>query len=74
MKSMMAIGVILIVVGVAGLVVQGVSYTSREKVVDLGGLHVTAEKKRTIPIPAVAGGIALAGGVGMVVMAAKKSS
>jgi len=73
MKPTMILGIILIILGVIGLVVQGISYTTREKVVDLGGLQVTAEKKKTIPIPAIVGGLALAGGIGAVVVASRKS-
>jgi len=72
MKPTMIMGIVLIVLGVVGLVFQGVSYTTREKVVDLPGLQVTAEKQKTIPIPAIVGGLALAGGVAVVVVASKK--
>jgi len=68
------LGIALIVLGVIGLIVQGVSYTSREKVVDLGGLTVTADRQKTIPIPAILGGVALAGGVALIVMGARKST
>lgn len=73
MKPVMMIGIILIVLGVIGLIVQGVTYTTREKVVDIGDLHVTAEKENTIPIPAIVGGVALAGGI-VVVMTSRKSA
>ncbi|MCY2929567.1 MAG: DUF3185 domain-containing protein [Planctomycetota bacterium] len=74
MKPTVMLGIALIILGVIGLIVQGVSYTSREKVVDLGGLTVTADKQKTIPIPAILGGVALAGGVALVVMGARKST
>ena len=74
MKSTVMLGIALIVLGVIGLIVQGVSYTSREKVVDLGGLTVTADRQKTIPIPAILGGVALAGGVALVVMGSRKST
>lgn len=73
MKPAMIIGIILIILGAIGLVVQGVSYTTREKVVDIGDLHVTAEKENTIPIPAIVGGVALAAGI-VVVMTSRKSA
>lgn len=71
MKPMTIIGIVLIVLGVAGLVFQGISYTTTEKVVDLPGLQVNAEKEKTIPIPAIVGGLALAGGVAIVVASRK---
>lgn len=72
MKSTMLIGLVLILLGVAGLVFQGISYTTREKVVDLGALEVTADKRKTIPIPAAVGVVALVGGIIVVVAASRK--
>jgi hypothetical protein len=72
MKPTMLIGLVLILLGVAGLVFQGISYTTREKVVDLGALQVTADKHKTIPIPAAAGAVALVGGILVVVAASRK--
>jgi hypothetical protein len=73
MKPTMIIGIVLIVLGVAGLVFQGIRYTTREKVVDFGGLQVTAEKQKVIPIPAIVGGLALAGGVAVVMVARRRA-
>lgn len=72
MKPLMIVGIVLLALGAAGLIFGGISYTTQEKVVDIGGLHVTAEKEKTIPIPAVVGGLALVGGIVVVVVAAKK--
>ena len=72
MKPLTIVGIIFIVLGLAGLIFQGISYTTREKVVDLPGIQVTADKQKTIYIPAIVGGLALAGGVAMVVIASKK--
>jgi hypothetical protein len=69
---MKMLGIILIVLGLAGLIVQGVTYTTHEKVLDVGSLHVTAEKEKTMPIPAIAGGLALAAGVALVVADGRK--
>lgn len=60
---MKILGIILIVVGIAAFAYQGITYTSREKVVDLGPVQVTAEKTRTFPLPPIVGGIALVGGI-----------
>ena len=73
MKAYMTIGIILIVVAVAAFAYQGISFTTREKVVDLGPLHMTAEKTRTVPLPPIVGSIALVGGIGLVVVGLKKS-
>lgn len=73
MKPTMVIGIVLIVLGVAGMIFGGFSYTEREKVVDLGGLQVTAETKKNVPVPLIVGGLVLAGGVIIVVAASRKS-
>lgn len=74
MKSTMIIGIVLIILGVIGLGYQGITYTTREPVADIGGVHITTEKEKTIPIPAIAGGVALAGGIAIVVAASRKTS
>jgi hypothetical protein len=69
----MLIGIALIALGLIALVYQGITYTSREKVVDLGPLKITAQKEKTIPLPPILGGLALAGGIVLVVVASRKS-
>jgi uncharacterized membrane protein HdeD (DUF308 family) len=65
------VGIILIVLGVIALAYGGISYTRREKVVDIGPIEATAERRETIPLPPVLGGLALAGGVILLVYGAK---
>jgi uncharacterized membrane protein len=72
MKTNILIGIILIVIGVMAFAFQGISYTSREKVVDLGPLQVSADKTRTLPLPPIVGGISLVGGIVLIVMGSKK--
>ena len=72
MKPLMILGIVLIILGAIGLAVQGITYTTREKVVDIGVLQVTADTQKTIPIPLIAGGLALAGGIAVVVVAARR--
>jgi len=55
--------VILIAAGIVVLAYQGITYTTREKVVDIGPLQVTAEKTKSIPLPPIIGAVALVGGV-----------
>lgn len=74
MKPIALAGVLLIVLGVAALVYQGFTYTSRETVLDIGPLHATAERERTVPLPPVLGIIAVAGGVVLLFTGARKSA
>jgi hypothetical protein len=69
----MAVGILLIVVGVIGLAVGGINYTRREKVIDIGPIEATAEKHERIPLPPIAGGLALAAGV-VLLLAGNKST
>lgn len=72
MNMLKIVGTILIVLGVVALVFQGITYTTREKVIDIGPIHATAEQKKTIPLPPVLGGIALVGGIVLLVAGRKK--
>jgi hypothetical protein len=67
-------GIILIVLGVLALVYQGIQYTTREKILDIGSLKVTADTKRVIPLPPIVGGVALVAGIVMVVLGRRKTS
>jgi len=62
MKPMALVGLILVVVGLAALAFQGISYTTRETVIDVGPLHATANRDRTLPLPPIVGIAAVAGG------------
>ena len=66
MKPLFVFGVMLIAIGIAGLVIDNISFTEKKVVIDAGPLKVTADQQRTIPIPSIAGVIAIAVGAGMV--------
>ncbi len=63
---MRILGVVLIVLGIVGLVSGGLSWTKREKVVDLGPLQVTSEHQKSLPVPPIVGGLCLVAGVVLV--------
>ena len=73
MKTFTLIGFILIAIGIVAFGYQGITYTTREKVVDIGPIHITTEKARTIPLPPIVGGISLVGGIALLVAGKKKS-
>jgi hypothetical protein len=72
MKPNTIIAIILIALGIVAFAYQGITYTTREKVVDLGPIQVTSEKTKTLPLPPILGGIALVGGIVVLVMGKKK--
>ena len=73
MKPQIIIAIILIALGILAFAYQGITYTTREKAVDIGPIQVTTERTRTIPLPPIVGAIALAGGIVLLVMAKKSS-
>ena len=73
-KSITLVGIALILLGIVAFAYQGISYTSREKVVDIGPLQASVDTKKTIPLPPILGGLVLAGGIVLVIVGAKKSS
>jgi hypothetical protein len=72
MKPLVVAGIVLIALGVLALAYQGFTYTSKEKVVDLGPLKVEAERQRTVALPPVIGGAAVAVGVVLVLVGARR--
>ena len=68
---MKLIGIVLIVLGVLGLALGGFSYTTRERVVDLGPLKVDADKEHSLPVAPIAGVAAVVAGVALVVVGGK---
>jgi hypothetical protein len=72
MKPAALAGIVLIVLGVLALVYQGITYTRRETVLDIGPLHATADRERTLPLPPVLGIAAIAGGVALLVVGGRK--
>lgn len=72
MKTFAVLGIVLIVLGVGALAYQGITYTTRETVVDFGPIHATAEREKTIPLPPVLGIAAVAGGVVLLITGGRK--
>lgn len=63
---MKIIGILLIVFGIVALAIGGISYTDREKVLDIGPLEAETQTQRTIPLSPIVGLAAVAGGAVMV--------
>ncbi len=72
MKPATLVAIVLIVLGVLALAYQGITYTTHEKIVDLGPLKASVDKQKTIPLPPILGAVALAGGVVLLVVANKR--
>lgn len=72
MKGITIVGVLLIVLGVIALGYEGITYTTREKVLDIGPLQASVDKKKTIPLSPALGALALVGGIVLVVVGARR--
>lgn len=65
-------GIILIVLGVIALAYGGISYTREEEILDVGPIEATAERRETIPLPPILGGLALAGGIVLLIAGSRR--
>ena len=65
------LGMILIALGVVALVWGGFTYTTREKVVDIGPIDITQNKSHSIPLPPIMGAVAIIGGIVLLVSGKK---
>jgi hypothetical protein len=73
MNTATNLGIALILLGIVAMVYHGISYTTRGNVIDLGPLQATVDKKQTIPLPPLVGGLALAGGIVLLIVGAKEA-
>jgi len=71
---MRTLGVLLVIAGIVGFLVTGVSYTTTENVVDMGPLQVEREQERSLPITPVASGILVVVGVALIVVEMRQES
>jgi hypothetical protein len=65
------LGIVLIALGLFGLAWGGFTYTTREKIVDVGPIHATRDKTHEVPLPPIAGAVALIAGI-VILVAGKK--
>ena len=70
---MRILGIALIVLGIVAMIYHGFTYKTQEKILDIGPVQATAEKKKTIPIPPIVGGVLFIGGVVLMAAGSKKS-
>jgi hypothetical protein len=72
-KASTILGVILIVTGAIVLFYRGIPYTRRDIVIDMGPVNATAETSKTWPMPPILGGLAIAGGIPLIIVGSRKT-
>jgi hypothetical protein len=73
MKPVLLIGIALILLGIVALSYERITYTTKEKIIDIGPLQATTEREKSIPLPPLLGGLALVAGIGLVAVGYKKT-
>ncbi|HXE58059.1 MAG TPA: hypothetical protein VNK43_08665 [Gemmatimonadales bacterium] len=73
MKATTLIGIVLVVLGLLGLIFGGIPYRERDRV-DLGPVDVTAEREDRVPLSPILSGVALVGGIVLLVAGSRRSS
>jgi uncharacterized membrane protein YidH (DUF202 family) len=71
---MKLIGIVLVALGIVGLAYGGITWTTREKVIDMGPVQVSRDKTQSLPLPPIAGGICLIAGIAVLVAAGRQTS
>ena len=70
---MRIVAIALIVLGIVALLYGGITYTKREKILDIGPIEATTQTRETIPLPPVFGALAIVGGIALFVVAGRKT-
>ncbi len=71
MKPATITGLVLIIIAIIGFAVGGVSFTHQKQDAKLGPIDISHKQTETLPIPPILSGIALVGGIALVVVGVK---
>ncbi|ADV83251.1 hypothetical protein [Terriglobus saanensis] len=71
MKPATLIGILLIILGIVGFALGGVTFTHQKKDIDAGPVQISHESKQTVPINPVVSGIALVAGITLVIVGSR---
>lgn len=72
MKPAIVVGVFLILLGIVALSYNRITYTTKEKIAEIGPFQATAEKEKSIPLSPLLGGLSLVAGVGLIAVGYRK--
>ena len=73
MKNTTLVGAFLLIIGIVLLVFQGFSFTRKEKVVDIGSVQISKDKRESVWLPPIVGWIVTGTGVALLVSGLRSS-
>jgi drug/metabolite transporter (DMT)-like permease len=73
MRPGAVVGALLILAGIIMFSIGGFSFKSQERVADIGPIEVTAERERSVPLPPILAGLAIVGGLVMIVASSRRA-
>ncbi len=72
MKFITMVGILLTAIGMISLIYPGITFTTREKVIEFGPIQAYKQRSKTIPLPRIMGVLAIAGGILLIVVGVRK--
>ena len=72
MNGVSILGILLIILGIVGLLVGGVTYTKDKDTADLGPVDITVKQKEYVHIPPALAVVALLGGALLVIAGSRR--
>ncbi len=72
MKSILILGVVLVIAGVLALTYRGITYTRQKQVAQVGSVHLTTRERKSIPLPPALGVAAVGVGAMLIVMGVRR--
>ncbi len=73
MRPGAVVGALLILAGIIMFSLGGFSFTSEERVAEVGPIEVTAERERLVPLSPILAGLAIAGGLVLIVASSRRA-
>ena len=74
MKPLSLAAIVLIALGLISLVYQGFTYTTRETILDVGPIHATADREKTVALPRGIGVVAVIAGAALLFSTSRKTA
>ena len=73
MKPGAVVGALLILAGIIMFSIGGFSFRSKERVAEIGPVKVTAEREHSVAVPPLLTGLAVVGGLVLIVASSRRA-